>query len=113
MPVALRERGGGVRLLLGGAEDRVEDLRLAPVAGQPDLGHGDEAKTRVLDPALEQLGDELGDPFGETARASVAHGGYSSSVKRRCLADSSSISGWPATRRSHWSSSPGGVPGGV
>src|ERR1700691_1720475 len=68
------ERGGAVLPLLGGAKHRVEDLRLAQVGRQPRLSDGDEAQPRVLDPALEQLGDDLGDPFGETAHLGVVHG---------------------------------------
>src|SRR3984885_2287622 len=80
------ERLRRVLALLGRPQYRVEDLRLAQVSGQPRLGNSDEAEPRVLDPPLEQLGDDLRDPLGETARLGVVHGRslLRLSEQRRC-----------------------------
>jgi hypothetical protein len=67
------QRLGGLLALLGRTEDGVVHLGLAQVVGQPRLGHGDEAQPRVLDPALKQLSDDLGDAFRETSGAGVVH----------------------------------------
>ena len=63
------QRRGGVRALLVGAEDGVEDRGLLQVAGDPGVGDGDEAEARVLDPDLERLGDDDLDAVGELAGA--------------------------------------------
>ena len=57
-----------------GAEHGVEDRGLLGVTGDADVGDGDEAEARVLDPTLEHLGDDHLDPVGDLADAGVAHG---------------------------------------
>ncbi len=54
-------------------EDRVEDRRLLVVPRDADVGDGDEAEPRVLDPPLEHLGDDDLDPVGDLAHAWACH----------------------------------------
>ena len=86
-----RRRGGGQRglvALLAGCtgQDGVEDRRLLAVAGEPDVGDGDEPQPRVLDPPLEHLGDDDLDPVGDLADPwtdHVSHLSAESAVTRR------------------------------
>ena len=56
------------------AEHGVEDRGLLGVTGDADVGDGDEAEPRVLDPSLEHLGDDHLDPVGDLADAGIGHG---------------------------------------
>ena len=66
-----RRRGGHLRLL---AEDRVEHRRLLRVAGDPDVGDGDEPEPRVLDPPLQHLRHDDLDPVRDLPHPWAGHG---------------------------------------
>ena len=66
------ERGRRADDLLLLAEHGVEDRGLLGVAGDPDVGDGDEAEPRVLDPPLQHLRDDDLDPVGDLADPGLA-----------------------------------------
>ena len=68
----LQGRGRAGQLLVL-AQHGVEDRGLLGVAGDADVGDGDEAEPRVLDPPLEHLGHDHLDPVGDLAHPRAGH----------------------------------------
>ena len=67
------ERGRGADQVALLTEDGVEDRGLLRVSGEPDVGDGDEAEPRVLDPPLQHLGHDHLDPVRDLAHAWAGH----------------------------------------
>src|SRR5216684_3396073 len=73
-PGGALQRGRGARLLVRRAVHGVVDRRLAQVTGELGVGDRHEAQPGILDPALQHLGHDLGDPVRKLVRpASVYH----------------------------------------
>src|SRR5699024_2422214 len=74
-PLRGRERRGGGRPVALLPEHGVEHGGVLQVTGHSDVGDGDEAEPGILDAGVEQLGDDLVDPFGHAPHpGAVSHG---------------------------------------
>ena len=95
------QAGGRGRPLLVVAVDRVEDGRLPQVAGDPGVRDGHvSAEPRVLDPALQRLGDHLPDEVRQLRRPRVVGHCVRSSVLLRFVVGGLSLaSGHVLSRR--------------
>ena len=75
------EEARGLGALTGIPEDRVEERGVLEVAGDPDVGDGDEPEVGVLDDRLQVLGGQRLDAVGDLLGAcGVSHGVLLTSV---------------------------------